>query len=181
MSINQIGLNPSVVSQAYNRALVFDQMKKKDDAPTGPEAIAPAPNPSVEVQYLEGPPKEKPKPNTVPFKPGFMFEYGQGTDKGPVAVSITEKEKVTVDLKEDADADTRKKTIRSLVHLALKKIDRDGFNGMLEQGKMTPDGVKGELSMMGLKPEIPFGLGDNSYYFNARERLSAYKPLDIKG
>jgi len=180
MAITQIGLHPSIVSLAYNRAGVFDRMKKQGDSPAETNAVDTA-SAQPEVQTLDSAPKEKTKPNTVPFKPGFLFEYGLNTEKGTVSVSITDSEKVKVDLKEGADADDRRKIIRSLVHIALGKIDRDGFNGMLDQGKMTVDNVKGELAAMGIKPEIPFGLGEQSFYFNARERLSSYKAMDIKG
>jgi hypothetical protein len=52
---------------------------------------------------------------------------------------------------------------------------------MMDQGKLNIGGVRDELLQMGIKPDIPFGLGDQSYFINSKDRLSTYKPLDIKG
>jgi hypothetical protein len=65
--------------------------------------------------------------------------------------------------------------------LGLGKISRDEFNGLLMQGKSTIDNITRELNLMGLKPEIPFGLGEQSFYVNNKNLLSAYRPMDIKG
>jgi hypothetical protein len=180
MAVSQVSLANLIVGQAYHKALLFDQMKKKKesaaDAPGGETQESAPEKPAAELT-----PKEKPKPNTVPFKSGFAFEYAHDSGDGPVTIAIGENEKVKVDLKGGPDQDERKKTIRSLVMLGLGKIDRNEFNATLAQGKNKIENVTRELSLMGIKTELPFGLGDRSFYVDGRNQLAAYKPMDIKG
>jgi len=180
MAIPGIALNTQVVNQAYGRSLLFDKMKKKREEP-GEETTEKEHSGDETLSLPDQAPKEKPKPNTVPFKTGFVFEYAHDNESGPIIVTISDAEKIKVDLKDAQAQDERKRTIRSIVMLGLGKISRDDFNGLLTQGKQALEQVTQELRLMGVRPEIPFGLGDESYYVNGRNLLSRYKPMDIKG
>ncbi len=180
MAISQLSLNTEAVSLAYSRALLFDKMKKKGDPANDNQSEISKKEASEQI-LPEEPPKEKPKPNTVPFKPGFVFEYQNNPETGNVSITINDNNKVRVDLKDDKNGDERKRSIRSLVMLGLGEINLDNFNSSLIEGKNNIDNIKNELSLMNLKPDIPFGLGDKSFYISSKNLLSAYRPMDIKG
>lgn len=180
MALSQVSLNSLIVSQAYSRSLLFDKMKKKQDGVSGAEVETQTEATPTEQTLADALPKEKPKPNTVPFKTGFVFEYAENSEKGPISITISDQEKVKVELQKAADSDDRKHTIRSLVMLGLGKLARDDFNNALVQGKNSIENIKSELSLMGLNTGIPFSLGENAFYINAKSLLSSYKPMDIK-
>jgi hypothetical protein len=182
MALSQVALNTQVVSEAYHQAILFDKMKrKKEEASAGADKEK-AEEKKIEPTLLEElPPREKPKPNTVPFKTGFTFDYGHGSDNGPITISITDKEKVKVELKNGQDPEGRKRTIRSLVMLGLGKINRQEFNDLFVQGKNKIESIREELALMGLKTDVPFGLADQSFYITGSGLVNAYKPMDIKG
>ncbi|MBL8027941.1 MAG: hypothetical protein JNL74_16075 [Fibrobacteres bacterium] len=186
MSIFRVTPNASHIQSAYDRALVFDRMKKKADeegaeakAQTGIDTATLTEADSTTTYTYTA--KEKQKPNTVPFKTGFVFEYGSPEKGGTVSISITDAERINVQMDKDALTDDRKKSIRALVMLGLKKLDRTEFNGMLEEGRQSPEIVRKELSLMGINDKIPFGLGEDSYYFDHAEKIRPYNPIDVKG
>lgn len=177
------GVSPFTVNRAYGRSLLFDQMKKKESEPQAPESVArEKAAPAEAVQAPEVPPaKDKLEQNSIPFKPGFVFEYARGEGSGPIVITISDSEKIKVEHPGAELSEDRKRSIRSLVMLAVGKLDREGFNGLLREGKTAMSGIKDELKLMGLDPDLPFGLGDDFYYANAREELSPYRKMDVKG
>jgi len=97
-------------------------------------------------------------------------------------VPINEKAQVKVDVPGEGEASmARRKSIRSLVMLGLGKVGLEEFNTVLSQNQGLADSHRQELAAMGVKTDIPFGLGEKSYYFSGEESLREYKALDIKG
>jgi hypothetical protein len=187
MSIFRVTPNAAHIQSAYDRALIFDRMKKKSEedsnASEKPEGIDTAQittesENSTTYTYVA---KEKPKPNTVPFKTGFVFEYGTSGNGGTVSIAITDAERIKVEMDKDSLTDERKRTIRSLVMLGLGKLERRDFNEMLQEGRQSVADIKQELNLMGINDKIPFGLGEDSFYFDSAEKLRPYSPLDVKG
>lgn len=183
MAASLSGINPFTVNQAYHRSLLFDQLKKKEsEAGAADSALSVPEKPREKTEYSEGvPAAEKPDKNAVPFKPGFVFEYGQGAENGPVIITITDNERIRVDHKGAELSEERKRSIRSLVMLGVGKLDREGFNALMREGKTNAPDIRNELSLMGINPALPFGLGEDFHYFNAKEELSLYRKMDVKG
>lgn len=179
MNVSSSNLQAAVMAEAYNRAVLFDRMKKN---PPEAEIEKKGSDTTLPAELPEPVAAEKPKPNTIPFKPGFLFEYGSEADGGKITVSVSPKAAVKVDLNGgDETAADRRKIIRSLVMLGIDKVGLDEFNGFLRVPEGTADRVRRELSVMGLKPEVPFGLGEKSFYFNGEAGLKEYRPLDVRG
>ncbi len=186
MSAFRVTPSAQHIQSAYDRALVFDRMKKKSEEERAAESASKIDtvvkdsykDVTTTSSYL---PVDKPKPNTVPFKPGFVFEYGRGTEGGGVTVTITDVDRVKIEMESNAMTDDRKKAVKSLVMLGLGKINREDLNKATSDGRQSVETIKKELSYMGLKSDIPFGLGEDSFYFDFANLLRQYKSIDVNG
>ena len=173
MISNDLTLLTENASGAYQQSLLFKKTKEGGAPENLSRGVV------LEAEAPEIPFSEKPKPNTIPFRPGFLFEYfGEG---GKISIAVTAREHIRV-THDGADmADPRKKALRSLVMLALGKLDAPSWNHWRENEKLPVDLVKKELSAMGIQPALPFGLGESSFLFTEEESLKSYTPLDVTG
>ncbi|OGJ88305.1 MAG: hypothetical protein A2268_05345 [Candidatus Raymondbacteria bacterium RifOxyA12_full_50_37] len=181
MPISTIQPHLVVSQQAYSRANLFDDMKKGKK--TGPDpAVQQQAKISLETEQLpsvQAP--EKPKPNSIPFKAGFVFEYTSGSDNTPIAITISDRKNVKVEARNGVDISDRRKMIRGLVLMGFGELARADFNERYGSEDGGMDRVRQEITGMGLNPDLPFGLGDRAFYFTAKNALNEYKPVDIQG
>ena len=181
MSLSNVSLQQTQVYDAYHRANLFDKMKKRPPEEQAAESERGRTDILLQAEAPEAVLPDKPKPNTVPFKSGHTFQYGEEAT-GRITVTINEKAQVKVEVPGDDDAAlARRKSIRSLVMLGLGKVGLEEFNTVLSQNQGLAESHRQELAAMGVKTDIPFGLGEKSYYFSGEESLREYKALDIKG